>query len=171
MTFDSYSACELNCAHGQQQNKKMIPRQWNSLQLNKRHPKIQISVTRHSTTINKKKINYTVTTGTIVLKEELDKEGEEAGKSDGEKPKASIFFVAYTKDGTRNLSKRPITFSFNGGPGSSSVWLHMGVLGPRRVKLDKDGHAPPPPYERVDNAYSMLDKTDLVFIRSYQHGL
>jgi carboxypeptidase C (cathepsin A) len=66
--------------------------------------------------------------------------------------------------------KRALTFSFNGGPGSSSVWLHLGLLGPRRVKLDDRGFAFPPPYKLVDNAHSMLDQTDLVFIDPVSTG-
>ena len=88
---------------------------------------------------------------------------------EGEKPKASIFFVAYTLDDVEDASKRPITFSFNGGPGSSSVWLHLGVLGPRRVKPDADGNPPQPPYELTNNEFSILDKTDLVFIDPVSH--
>jgi carboxypeptidase C (cathepsin A) len=67
--------------------------------------------------------------------------------------------------------KRPLTFSFNGGPGSSSVWLHLGVLGPRRVAMgDEDGRLGPPPYQLVDNEHSLLDKTDLVFIDPVSTG-
>jgi carboxypeptidase C (cathepsin A) len=78
--------------------------------------------------------------------------------------------VAYTKEGDDLKSKRPITFSFNGGPGSSSVWLHLGVLGPRRVVLQDDGNLPKPPYELSDNEYSLLDQTDLVFIDPMNTG-
>ncbi len=75
-----------------------------------------------------------------------------------------MFFVAYTRNDVEDKAQRPITFSFNGGPGSSSVWLHLGALGPRRVVMDDIGNLPPPPYRLVDNAYSLLDTTDLVFI-------
>ena len=121
-----------------------------------------LSQTSHSIVINGETIAYTATAGRLVLKAEDEKEGE--------KPKASIFFVAYTRDAgpgvdpTAHAAARPITFSFNGGPGSSSVWLHLGLLGPRRVVLEKDGRPLPPPYRLVDNTYSLLDKTDLVFI-------
>ena len=98
-------------------------------------PEDNLSVTHHSVTINGEEIRYTATTGTLVLKEEVDKEGEKA--------KASVFFIAYTRDDVEDLSKRPVTFSFNGGPGSSSVWLHLGVLGPRCVEPDKDGEIAP----------------------------
>jgi len=110
------------------------------------------AVTKHSLTLNGQKLDYTATAGTLPLK---DKEG---------KTTAHIFYIAYTKDGVTDLTKRPLTFSFNGGPGSSSVWMHLGLLGPRRVKLKDDGTALPPPYELVDNEYSLLDETDLVFI-------
>lgn len=77
---------------------------------------------------------------------------------------ASVFYVAYTMYGEADMSARPVTFCFNGGPGSSSVWLHMGALGPRRVKMNPDGTLPPPPYGMVDNTYSILNASDLVFI-------
>lgn len=77
---------------------------------------------------------------------------------------ASVFYVAYTRADVENPSNRPVTFCFNGGPGSSSVWLHLGALGPRRVKMNDDGTQPPPPFGMMDNEYSILDKSDLVFI-------
>ena len=116
----------------------------------------QLSTTQHSVTIGQQEIHYTVTAGTIVLKEEQEKDS----KSDGEKAKASVFFVAYTLDNVGDTAKRPITFSFNGGPGSSSVWLHLGVLGPRRVETDQQGNLLQPPYQLVENQYSILDQTD-----------
>jgi carboxypeptidase C (cathepsin A) len=133
-------------------------------------PKDVLVETKHSLTIDGQEIRYTVTCGTMVIKEEAEKKGEKEGESEGEKPRASIFFVAYTRDGVENRPKRPITFSFNGGPGSSSVWLHLGLLGPRRVLLDDQGFAFHPPYELVDNAYSLLDQTDLVFIDPVSTG-
>lgn len=124
-------------------------------------PKDNLVESKHSVKIAGKEVKYTVTTGTMVLKEEtIDKEKE----TDVEKARAQIFFIAYTRDGVKDKGKRPITFSFNGGPGSSSVWLHMGVLGPRRVVLTDDGELPPPPFKLTDNQYSLLDETDLVFI-------
>jgi carboxypeptidase C (cathepsin A) len=123
-------------------------------------PQEQITQTQHSVTINGQELNYTVTAGTILLKQESKREE----KSEGEKAKASIFFIAYTKDGVEDVGQRPLTFSFNGGPGSSSVWLHMGVLGPRRIHTDDTGNLPQPPFRLVDNEYSLLDQTDLVFI-------
>jgi carboxypeptidase C (cathepsin A) len=105
-------------------------------------------------------LKYTVTAGTILLQQESKREEN----SEGETATASIFFIAYTKDGVEEVGKRPLTFSFNGGPGSSSVWLHMGVLGPRRIHTDDTGNLPQPPFRLVDNEYSLLDQTDLVFI-------
>jgi carboxypeptidase C (cathepsin A) len=108
--------------------------------------------TEHSLTLGGQKIDYTATAGTLALK---DAEG---------KTTADIFFIAYTKKGVTDAATRPLTFSFNGGPGSSSVWMHMGLLGPKRVKLRDDGFAVPPPYVLVENEFSLLDETDLVFI-------
>ncbi len=110
------------------------------------------SETEHSITLGGQKIEFTATAGTLPLK---DAEG---------KTTADIFYIAYVKKGVSDAANRPLTFSFNGGPGSSSVWMHMGLLGPKRVKLRDDGFAVPPPYELVENQYSLLDETDLVFI-------
>lgn len=123
-------------------------------------PTDQLVSTQHKVRINGETIHYTVTCGTVVLKED----SETDGKREADKPRATMFFIAYTRDGIKDPSQRPVTFSFNGGPGSSSVWLHLGLLGPKRVELDDEGNAPPPPYRLVDNAYSVLDRTDLVFI-------
>jgi carboxypeptidase C (cathepsin A) len=133
-------------------------------------PKDELVETKHSVVIGGKEIHYTVTTGTLVLKEETEKVGEKEGTSEGEKAKAAIFFIAYTRDDVEDRSKRPLTFSFNGGPGSASVWLHLGVLGPRRVQMDEIGNSLPPPYRLIDNEYSMLDMTDLVFIDPVSTG-
>ncbi len=114
--------------------------------------------TQHSVTINGQKLNYTATAGTILLRDNEDK------------PTATIFYIAYTKDDVRDLTRRPVTFAFNGGPGSSSVWLHLGMLGPRRVLLNEDGTPLPPPYKLVDNEFSLLDDSDLVFIDPVSTG-
>lgn len=127
-------------------------------------PRDQIVETTHRIAINGQEIAYKVTTGTLVLKEESEKKGDKEGEAEGEKPKVTFFFIAYTRTDGDDPAQRPITFSFNGGPGSSSVWLHLGVLGPRRVLLDDTGNLPPPPYRLEDNAYSLLTETDLVFI-------
>ncbi len=123
-------------------------------------PKDLVVKTRHKAKIGGKLLAYTATCGTWVLNEEEDKDGEHLGQ----KPKSAMFFTAYTLDGTRDLAKRPVMFCFNGGPGSSSVWVHMGLFGPKRVELDHEGNAGPPPYRLIDNDYSMLAGTDLVFI-------
>ncbi|HSG46091.1 MAG TPA: hypothetical protein VLA72_23365 [Anaerolineales bacterium] len=130
-------------------------------------PKDNLVVTKHKVKIGGKEIKYTVTAGTMILKEEI---ADNSKESEGEKPRAQVFFVAYTKDGVSNKSKRPLTFSFNGGPGSSSVWLHLGVLGPRRVVMTDEGDLPKPPFKLTDNQYSILDDTDLVFIDPVSTG-
>src|SRR6266850_978288 len=112
-------------------------------------PEEKVVQTKHSLKIDGKEIKYTATAGTMLLKLE-----------DGT-PKASIFYVAYTKDDVGDASQRPITFSFNGGPGSASVWLHLGLLGPRRVQMGDAGALLPPPYKLVDNDASLLDISDL----------
>src|SRR5919109_4131791 len=126
-------------------------------------PKDNLVVTQHRVRIGGKEIKYTVTAGTMILKEEpADREKE----WEGEKARAQVFFIAYTKDNSEKsavkasgLAKRPLTFSFNGGPGSLSVWLHLGVLGPRRVVLTDEGELPAPPFQLTDNQYSLLDET------------
>ena len=133
-------------------------------------PQDQLVETKHTLFIHGQQISYTVTCGRIVLKEEAQKKGENEGESEGEKAKAEIFFVAYTRDEVEDRGARPLTFSFNGGPGSSSVWLHLGVLGPRRVLMEESGNPLPPPYRLVENEYSLLDETDLVFIDPVSTG-
>ncbi len=125
-------------------------------------PVEQTVTTSHRFNINGQEVAYTATAGTYVLREEDEKEGTKA--------KASVFYVAYTQDDGPDRSRRPVTFSFNGGPGSPSVWLHLGLLGPRRVWLDDQGEALPPPYRLVDNEFSLLDATDLVFIDPVSTG-
>jgi carboxypeptidase C (cathepsin A) len=116
------------------------------------------SKTEHEITVNGAKIPYTATAGTLVLK-----------KEDGQ-PWASMFYVAYTRNDVQDMSKRPITFSFNGGPGSASIWLHMGALGPRRVDMGPEGEQPKPPYHLADNQDTALEFTDLVFIDPVSTG-
>ena len=111
----------------------------------------KLSVTHHSIQIDGTKLNYTATAGDIELKDETGK------------PRANMFFVAYVKDDEENKSRRPITFAFNGGPGASSIFLHLGALGPKRALLG-DEKALPPPYHLATNEYTWLDFTDLVLI-------
>ncbi len=152
-------------------------------------------VTHGTVTIDGKDVAYTATAGKMLI------------KSDDGTPKASVFYVAYTKDDAKSEktaksrkkhkkeksddegegeesaddeksaddasatpNKRPLTFAFNGGPGSSSVWLHLGMLGPQRVKLDSDAGTLPPPHELIPNEYSLLDVTDIVFIDPVSTG-
>jgi carboxypeptidase C (cathepsin A) len=119
----------------------------------------EFSETKHSVTIAGKKINYTARAGKLPL-----------AKEDGT-VRASIFYIAYERTNANPKKPRPVTFCFNGGPGSSSVWLHLGALGPKRVVLSDDGlTAPAPPYTLTDNEYSILDTTDLVFIDPVSTG-
>ena len=113
---------------------------------------------KHTVRIGGQEMKYTATAGTMLLKLE-----------DGT-PKASVFYIAYTKDDVSDASQRPVTFTFNGGPGSSSIWLHMGAFGPRRVQMGDAGALLPPPYKVVDNESSLLDVTDLVFIDPVSTG-
>jgi carboxypeptidase C (cathepsin A) len=117
------------------------------------------SVTQHSAVIGGATINYTATAGTLIIRNEKDE------------PWASIDYIAYTKRDVADQSRRPITFAYNGGPGSSSIWLHMGALGPRRVVTTDAGETPPAPYKVVDNVYSIIDKTDLVMIDPVGTGI
>lgn len=110
-------------------------------------------VTKHSIQLGGKELRYTVTTGFMPIKNAQSGETE-----------ARIFFMAYTLDDVADKTKRPLMFSFNGGPGSASVWLHLGALGPKRVKMQDEGWLPPPPYQLVNNEQTWLDQTDLVFI-------
>ncbi len=114
-------------------------------------------VTNHSVKIDGRVIQYRAKAGKMPLR---DAEG---------KVTAEVFFIAYLKK-NHEPETRPLTFSFNGGPGSSSVWMHVGLLGPRRVHLNDDGTAPPPPHRLVDNEYSLLDVSDLVFIDPVSTG-
>jgi len=111
-----------------------------------------------SVEIDGERIDYTVRAGTLP---QVDAAGEEL---------ARIFYIAYTRDDVEDLAGRPVLFSFNGGPGSASVWMHLGLLGPRRVHLEANADPTPPPYELVDNEYSMLDRADLVFIDPVSTG-
>jgi carboxypeptidase C (cathepsin A) len=108
--------------------------------------------TRHELVLGKRTLKYVARAGVLPLKDEF---GE---------IEAEIFFTAYELEGVKDRSVRPLTFAFNGGPGSSSIWLHMGAVGPKRVRMEKEGWLPRPPFRYEDNAETWLDKTDLVFI-------
>src|SRR5262249_37828379 len=109
-------------------------------------------VTRHETMLGGKPLRYTATVAQMPIN---------AANGDNE---AHIFYVAYTLDDAGDLSRRPLTFAFNGGPGSASMWVHMGAMGPRKVDLLPNGDMPPPPFKVIDNPNTWLDQTDLVFI-------
>jgi carboxypeptidase C (cathepsin A) len=144
-----------------------------------------LSVTAHTIIVGGKTLKYHATAGYMVLKEEEGKplvkgtlpppeekksEDEPKRTKDGLKLKAKVFFVAYTLDEVADPATRPLTFAFNGGPGSASIWLHMGSMAPRRAALTDEGEAPPPPYQLVDNESTWLDHTDLVFIDPVSTG-
>ncbi len=125
----------------------------------KEPPKSEQSVTQHSVVVGGAPIAYTATAGTLIV------------KNDKDEPWASMGYTAYVKKDAGTAGRRPITFAYNGGPGSSSVWLHMGVLGPKRVVTSDAAFTPPAPYQVVDNAFSVIDKTDLVMIDPVGTGL
>jgi carboxypeptidase C (cathepsin A) len=114
-------------------------------------------VTHHQITVDGKLLKYTATAGRLPIKRE-----------DG-KIEAEMFFVAYALEG-QQANQRPLTFAFNGGPGSASIWLHMGALGPKRVVLQPDGFMPAAPYRLADNPYTLLDKSDLVLVDAIGTG-
>jgi len=114
-------------------------------------------VTHHEAQVGGRTLHYTATVGHLPIK-------DAAGTTE-----ALMFYVAYTLDGA-DANARPVTFAFNGGPGSASVWLHMGVLGPRKVVLEKEGFLPAAPYRLEDNASTLLDKSDLVVVDAIGTG-
>jgi carboxypeptidase C (cathepsin A) len=142
------------------------------------HFKAESSNSSGSVTVEGNRIDYQAVAGTLVVhpkgwddaatgEEAKSKEREEESQDDEESKnptaEASMFYVAYTKN-KEEPDKRPITFLYNGGPGSSTVWLHMGAFGPRRVITKDDSHTPAAPYQVTNNDFSLLDATDLVFV-------
>lgn len=121
-------------------------------------PEETSSETRHSIMVAGKPLPYSAIAGTMILKTE-----------DG-RPKASVYYTAYFRSDVRDRVPRPLTFAFNGGPGSSSVWLHMGAFGPRKVLLDDEGFPLPAVFELADNENTLLDATDIVFIDPVSTG-
>ncbi len=113
--------------------------------------------TQHRITIGSRTLKYTATAGTVIIHDEKNQ------------PQASVFYVAYTLDGSKS-AQRPVTFLYNGGPGSASLWLHMGSFGPMRIETASPQATAPPPYHLVANHDSLLDKTDLVFIDAVGAG-
>ncbi|MBO0857613.1 MAG: peptidase S10 [Chloracidobacterium sp.] len=120
-------------------------------------PEEKSSVTHNSVHIGGQEIKYTATAATYII------------KADDGLPKATFFFVGYTKDDSPDKSKRPVSFIYNGGPGSASSYTHMG-LGPRRILLTDDGFGMPAPYSVVENGDTFLDATDMVFIDAVSTG-
>lgn len=125
----------------------------------RRLPEAQSSVTQHHFSAGGQSFDYTATAGTLIVRD------------DDDKPVASIGYVAYTRRPAHEGALRPIMFAFNGGPGSSSLWLHMGALGPERVVVSDPTPTPNAPYRTVANAFGVLDKSDLVMIDPVGTGL
>jgi len=121
-------------------------------------PKAEQAITQHKITIGGITIPYTAIAGTLIVRSTKDT------------PYASIGYIAYIRNDITDPSRRPVTFAYNGGPGSSSIWLNMGALGPKRVVTNDPFFTPPPPYKVVDNDFSILDKTDLVMIDAVGTG-
>ncbi len=117
-----------------------------------KEPKEESSTTDHTAHIGGQTIAYKATIGSILLK---NPQGD---------PTALMYYTAYIKNDVKDQGTRPISFIYNGGPGSASIWLHMGAFGPRRVATKDADYTPPPPYTLTDNANSLLDHTDMVFI-------
>lgn len=120
-------------------------------------PVQKVSVTHHTVNVGGTQIAYTAHAGTLVLRD------------DNGKPNASVFFIAYTRDG-QDATKRPLTFFFNGGPGSASIWLNMGIMSPRAPLMAPGGTQPAPPYTLADNQNTPLDVTDLVQVDAMMTG-
>lgn len=117
----------------------------------------KVTTTQHTITLDGKAIAYTANAGTMVLRD-----------ADG-KPQATVFYISYTKD-QEDATRRPVTFFFNGGPGSASIWLGMGIMNPKHPTMGPGGQEPAPPYDLVDNPNSPLDATDLVQIDAMMTG-
>jgi carboxypeptidase C (cathepsin A) len=128
-------------------------------------PHDDLVVTHHEITVDGAPLRYTVTAGRMVLR----KEQHDDEAFTGNKATAEVFVVAYTADDA-DPARRPVTFAFNGGPGSSSVWLHLGLLGPRRVLMGDAGELAPPPYALADNEQTLLRHSDLVFVDPVSTG-
>ena len=129
-------------------------------------PVDDLVATKHQLEVGRRTLDYTATTGRIVLRDEV----YEDGTFQGFKAKAEVSITSYTVDTPDGSTSRPVTFAFNGGPGSSSVWLHLGLFGPRRVVMGDVGNLLPPPYGLADNAESLLAVSDLVFIDPVSTG-
>jgi len=144
-------------AEQQQQQQQTPPQTEQGQQRRVPPPEEKSSVTHHSARIGGQQINYTATAANYII------------KADDGSPKASFFFVAYTKEDVPDNTKRPVSFVYNGGPGSASSYTHMG-LGPKRIVLTDDGFGMPAPYSIVENNDSFLDATDMVFVDAVSTG-
>ena len=122
-------------------------------------PKEESSVTDHTIKIGGQTIPYKATAATILIKNEKDE------------PTTLIYYTAYTRSDVKDMSQHPVSFLYNGGSGSASVWLHMGSMGPRRVVTVNAGATPPAPFKLMDNPDCLLDKSDLVFIDPVGTGI
>jgi carboxypeptidase C (cathepsin A) len=120
-------------------------------------PKEEAVVTHHEVKIGGQEVRYAATAGNLLIRKEDD-------------PVASMFYVAYTREGVKELERRPVTFLYNGGPGSATIWLHMGSFGPRIVQTVNAEPTGPPPYHVVNNDDSLVDRSDLVFIDAVDTG-
>ncbi|GAA1899198.1 S10 family peptidase [Lapillicoccus jejuensis] len=128
-------------------------------------PQDDLVSTRHTLTVEGRELAYTATVGRVVLREEVYEDDVFVGV----RPKAEVSVTTYTLDGADPLT-RPVTFAFNGGPGSASIWLHLGLLGPRRVVMGDAGDLARPPYGLVDNPESLLAVSDLVLLDPVSTG-
>ncbi|MFN8580798.1 MAG: hypothetical protein U0163_07480 [Gemmatimonadaceae bacterium] len=117
----------------------------------------KVSTTSHVVRIDGREVHYTATVGTIPIRLE------------NSQIQARMFFVAYSKDG-EDAKTRPVSFLYNGGPGSATIWLHMGSFAPKKVRMADDGFQPAPPFKLEDNPYSLIDATDLVFVDAISTG-
>jgi carboxypeptidase C (cathepsin A) len=121
-------------------------------------PPVKDAVTEHEISLGGKSIRYTATAGNLLI------------RGDDDQPNASVFYVGYTQSGVSDPRTRPVTFFYNGGPGSASMWLHMGSVGPVRVVTSSPQATGSGPYQIVPNEYSLLDATDLVFVDAVGTG-
>jgi len=137
---------------GQQKEAVKIATQPSTHDRKKHSTQDKLSITEHKLKVNGRTIKYTATAGFLQTKDEADK------------PRAELFFIAYERNGGDDKARRPITFAFNGGPGASSVFLHLGAIGPKRVLLGEQGTELPPNVKLVNNDYTWLGFTDLVFV-------
>lgn len=135
------------------QQRRFEPQQSSSQQADqKTDVKPEHVTTQHSATIGGQKVDYDATVGDIILRD------------DDQNPTAAVYYTAYIRRGVSDVTHRPVVFAYNGGPGSSSIWVHMGAFGPKRVATPDTTHSGPPPYRLEDNQHSLLDVADLVFI-------